>query len=808
MEIGPTPGTTIGGYRLLERIGAGGMGSVYLAEDKRLRRRVAVKLLRPGLGDDERFRERFERESVLAAALDHPNILPVYEANAADDGTFYIAMRFVDGSDLRELLRREGRLEPARACAIVTQVALGLDAAHEHGLVHRDVKPGNILVATHAGRDHAYVSDFGVARHLDTSSATTGTEVTGVTVDYVAPERISGQHPTDGSSDGYSLACVAYECLVGEPPFRRDEPAATLWAHVRADPPPPSSVDPALPRAVDGVFARELAKRPDARYPTCTEFADALTAAVAGEAQPVAHPRRRLVLGVGGACLIAGAAAIALVASQQGGSGTSSAMFWGAPRAVASIPDEKAAPYDVATGDLNHDGRPDVVLAHRGDRPVPLTIFINKGQGAPFASGRRLVRGPMPSTLGAAHVMLADLNGDRRPDVVVASERRGLTLLETQAGHLVDVSKTALPSAYRPGRAEPDTRSIAIADVNSDGAPDLLVDNVPHAGRPGPQLLINDGKGGFAVGSPLQAHGTYTTAAFARIATSEAPADGSPDIVLLPGPGTSDPELLLAGNGGYAQQANVIPPRPAALGPEWWSSAVSAVDLNGDGLVDLVVSWTRPGGGRYVQVLMHGAGLTFTDDTSKALGSQSTGQRAPITAFYPVDLAGHGPVDLVTHLADGRAGAPIFINKGNGELRTVSDGSLTGLDAPINSAAAGRVDLFDAVAGRQPTLTERAVVLRQRGPGTPPPAPSGVEVTTTRSGGVHVSWPPVYGAHQYIVQRSQGGNSVGKTFTSVGSSLDDTTTIPGRAYYYSVVAVNNAGDSAASAQVRGSRRSA
>src|SRR5205085_12022619 len=239
-----------------------------LAEHLRLPRKVALKLLAPELADDDRFRERFLRESQLAASLDHPNVVPVYDADETD-GVLYIAMRYVEGADLRELLRRSSPLTPARAVAIVGQAAAGLDAAHRRGLVHRDVKPGNILIGED---DHAYVSDFGLTKQASSQSGLTATGQLVGTLDYVAPEQIQGQ-PVDGRTDVYSLSCVVYECLTGARPFERDTEVAVIWAHLQDAPPLLSEQRPDLPRELDAVFAKGMAKLQNERYPTCAELA-------------------------------------------------------------------------------------------------------------------------------------------------------------------------------------------------------------------------------------------------------------------------------------------------------------------------------------------------------------------------------------------------------------------------------------------------------------------------------------------------------------------------------------------------------
>jgi DNA-binding beta-propeller fold protein YncE len=315
-------GTTLAGYRIERLLGRGGMSSVYLAEHLRLHRRVALKLLAPDLAHDERFRERFLRESKLAASLDHPNIVPIYDADEAD-GVLYIAMRWVEGTDLRELLRRDGPLDPRRAVTIVGQAATGLDAAHRRGLVHRDVKPGNILVGED---DHVYVSDFGLTKQASSQSGLTATGQLVGTVDYVAPEQIQGQ-PVDSCTDIYSLTCVLYEVLVGAKPFDRDTEVATIWAHIQDPPPAPSAARPELPTGIDAVIARGMAKRPDERYATCHELVDAARQELGVSSGEISRPlvttrgRRldRRLLGAIGVLIAASILAVVLL-TRGGGS--------------------------------------------------------------------------------------------------------------------------------------------------------------------------------------------------------------------------------------------------------------------------------------------------------------------------------------------------------------------------------------------------------------------------------------------------------------------------------------------------------
>ena len=194
------------------------MGAVYRAEEAGLGRKVALKVIAPELAQDERFRERFLRESRIAASLDHPHIVPIYQAGE-QDGVLFLAMRYVEGYDLAKLVAENGALEPKRAVELLSQVAEALDAAHEKGLVHRDVKPSNVLVAVSAGREHCYLGDFGLTKRTGSLSGVSAVgEVVG-TLEYVAPEQITGD-PLDERADVYSLACVLYECLTGQAPFR------------------------------------------------------------------------------------------------------------------------------------------------------------------------------------------------------------------------------------------------------------------------------------------------------------------------------------------------------------------------------------------------------------------------------------------------------------------------------------------------------------------------------------------------------------------------------------------------------------
>jgi ABC-type branched-subunit amino acid transport system substrate-binding protein/DNA-binding beta-propeller fold protein YncE len=327
-------GSTFAGYRVEELIGRGGMGIVYRATDLSLQRPVALKLIAPELADDEQFRRRFLKEPRLAASLDHPNVIPIYDAGE-HDGQLYLAMRYVHGDDLKTVLHRERVFAPERALRILGAIAGALDAAHRRGLVHRDVKPANVLLDED---EHPYLTDFGITKRTGGESTDTGRAVG--TLDYLAPEQIRGE-PVDGRSDQYALGCVLYECLAGAPPFRRETEAATLWSHLQEEPPPLAGhpeLDPPLSTA--------LAKEKEARYGTCAELTDAARAAL-GLAEPAIARRAPRRFRRHHAILAAGLVALAAVAAA-------------------------------------------IVTMHGGDREVPAGTPIGNGIAAIDTDGRRI----------------------------------------------------------------------------------------------------------------------------------------------------------------------------------------------------------------------------------------------------------------------------------------------------------------------------------------------------------------------------------------------------------------------------------
>ena len=264
-------GTIFAGYRIEGVLGRGGMGVVYLAEQPELGRRVAIKVIAPALASDPDYLERFKRESRLAAAIEHPNAIPIYEAGVADEDMPYLVMRYVEGEDLSSLLRREGRLDRRRAAAIVDQIAGALDEAHARGLVHRDVKPANVIVESRRGTEHAYLTDFGLTREVDASGGPTATGRWVGTIDYASPEQIKGK-PVDARCDVYALGCLLYTTLTGHLPFEREEDVAKLYAHVSEPPPAPSELADEVTDELDVVVERAMAKEPDDRYPSAGDL--------------------------------------------------------------------------------------------------------------------------------------------------------------------------------------------------------------------------------------------------------------------------------------------------------------------------------------------------------------------------------------------------------------------------------------------------------------------------------------------------------------------------------------------------------
>jgi YVTN family beta-propeller protein len=363
------PGTTVAGYRIEGLIGRGGMGAVYRAAEEGLQRKVALKVIAPELAQDERFRERFLRESKVAASLDHPHVIPIYQAGD-EGGLLFLAMRYVEGTDLARLVAEEGALEPRRALELLSQVAEALDAAHAQGLVHRDVKPSNVLIAQAAGREHCYLGDFGLTKRAGSLSGVSAAgEIVG-TLEYVAPEQITGD-PLDERADIYSLGCVLHECLTGQAPFPRATDVALLWAHVHEQPTPPSKARPGLPEELDAVLARALAKDPGRRYDSAGELVAASREALGiGEKQrtkPTAWRRPARALRP----MSTRSRAVAALAAVTAAAAAVAALFLtGSEQAPVTVPPDSVAVIDPSSNRVDEaipvGGQPSAIAAGAG----------------------------------------------------------------------------------------------------------------------------------------------------------------------------------------------------------------------------------------------------------------------------------------------------------------------------------------------------------------------------------------------------------------------------------------------------------
>jgi hypothetical protein len=314
-------GVQVAGYRIESVAGRGGMGVVYRATDVNLDRPVALKLISDELAEDDSFRERFKRESRLAASIRHPNVITVFRAGE-EDGNLFIAMDYIVGTDLKALIASRGTLEPRVAARIAWQVGQALDAAHAKTLVHRDVKPANVLISDQGGEPHAYLTDFGLTKNVGSETGMTKTGVVVGTIDYMAPEQVAGG-PVDGRVDIYSLGCVLWEALTGKVPFQRNSAVAKMYAHTHEPPPSLAEAAPGLPAELDGVVARAMAKRPEERYLSAGDLGEAALAAAEGRGVELSE--RSVAVGaaapgdgVGDATVVARAAPTA-VSERDGG---------------------------------------------------------------------------------------------------------------------------------------------------------------------------------------------------------------------------------------------------------------------------------------------------------------------------------------------------------------------------------------------------------------------------------------------------------------------------------------------------------
>jgi hypothetical protein len=417
-------GDEFAGYRIERSLGRGGMGVLYLAIEPGLERHVALKLIAPEAAADEVFARRFAEESRIAASIEHPNVVPIYAAGE-EDGIPFIAMRYVSGSDLGRRLSREGRLVPAVAVALIAQVGNGLDAIHAAGLVHRDVKPANVLLSeTGGGGDHAYITDFGVARNVATESGLTQTGRFVGTLDYVAPEQISGG-AVDARADVYALGCLLFKLLTGDVPYPRDGEAARLYAHLNDPPPAPSLHATAVPMALDDVAIRAMSKTPEDRYPSAGDLGRAAIAASSGSSPEL--PERTVATGA------AATRTAETTASQPGPTGQSTA-------ATRRLEPEH--------GGGSRGGRRGVLIAAAGMAAIAgivvavIALGGNGGDGGTTASSTARAAGagskPVQADTGPKPLTQSQLIG--KADAICSeSQRRYLEVRDLESEYTTDV---------------------------------------------------------------------------------------------------------------------------------------------------------------------------------------------------------------------------------------------------------------------------------------------------------------------------------------------------------------------------------
>ncbi|MFC8046621.1 serine/threonine-protein kinase [Nocardia sp. NPDC057353] len=481
------PGEVFAGYRILGKLGAGGMGAVYLAQHPRLPRRDALKVLDPGLGADREFRARFEREADLAARLEHPNVVAVYDRGAEGE-TLWIAMRYVDGVDAAELIRRgPAELPPARAVRIVAAAARGLDAAHRHELLHRDVKPANIMVAVDdEGNDVVRLTDFGIARPLDAPTSLTVTGSVLATFAYAAPELLTGGQ-VDRRADVYSLGCTLFELLTGGKPFGSRQPAAAMAAHLFEPPPAVSALNPALPAALDGVIATAMAKEPDERYASCGALADAALAALGGAGEGSGPA------GSGGAAGPTGGAGSPVA----GGAAVASA--YPAAHGHAAAGSRSGAPGLAASGAPNHPG-----VVAPGGPPLP-------GSQAAFAGGPNRAPGAAPARRSMVPVVAGVLAvlGVLAATTLVVLNRADLTGTAAPATPTTARSTTTPTTRPPTTSAPPATSAWGTAAYIAAAFPGLVPADPLGTGYLGMRCALNDDRGAWLHCPPATDDGIY-----------------------------------------------------------------------------------------------------------------------------------------------------------------------------------------------------------------------------------------------------------------------------------------------------------
>jgi DNA-binding beta-propeller fold protein YncE len=499
------PGTVVAGHRIESLVGRGGMGVVYRARQLDLDRLVALKVIAPELVEDEDIRTRFLAEARVAAGVEHPNVIPVH-ATGVEDGIAYIAMRFVAGDDLRALVRRDGALSPERAADVAAQAGAALDAIHRGGFVHRDVKPGNLLVDASG---HVYLTDFGLAKQVLTQSGATRTGTWVGTLDYIAPEQIRGGR-IDARADVYALGGVLHFTLTGQVPFERDRDEAKLWAQLSDPPPVPSQVCPELAYEFDAVVARAMAKDPRQRYPSAGDLGRAARAAAAGRVP--AEPERMVARG---------AAAPDGAPTEPGLTAESSTLTGGLPATVRVRARRRRGPWLAGAAAIVAAGAVAAVLfVPDGGSPGPGATATGVAAGVAAPRGRVLqtIRNVGSRPAGIAYaggdlwVMSPGQDRLTRIEAATGHELAQHTLIGAGGKSIVSDGDAVWVAAKRAGELlRIDARSGRITiRVRPPSPPEAIAagpDGVWIATSAGDRLLHYDPTGRQLLGTVPQAHG-------------------------------------------------------------------------------------------------------------------------------------------------------------------------------------------------------------------------------------------------------------------------------------------------------------
>ncbi len=541
-------GGQLGNYLIESVIGRGGMSVVYRAVHSRLGTPVALKVLAPELSSDDAFRERFLREAKMAAGIDHPNVIPIYDTGLHED-SLYIVMRFVGGGDLKALLVNSGPLDLERAGAVLVPVARALDAAHGYGLVHRDVKPANILLQRSASGEveHVYLSDFGVTKHASSVSGLTKTGALVGTVDYMAPEQIEGRD-VSARTDVYALGCLFYQCVTGKVPHQRESEAATLWAHMREEVEPASAIRPELPAALDPAISRALSKDPEARYASCEEFVRE-----ASSATDTPESRRQDLGGLG-------ALAGATVAEPP-----------------PSRPQETAGPGHQPS----HEGVP------RAREPVPAAIAGSPPPASPpprppSGRGRDGGRGRLAGRRWIAGLVVLVVGGIV---AVIALSSGGSSSSDTKASDAFPGTLTGVPTNHVTASGKANVKlkgNSATVTVDTNG----LLDSAPHA--------MHIHAGGQAKCPPADAAHRHNN--FLSISTVNGEPYYGPPVTSITTKGDISKKSILAfprypheGNIRYRRTITLPAKVAADVRNRKASIIVHGIDYNNNGLYDSVL---------------------------------------------------------------------------------------------------------------------------------------------------------------------------------------------------------------------------